>query len=210
MAMTDTFDFSPSWTCAWSGLSAQGDGVALRDALLARYAEPQRRYHTRQHLAECLALLDEAEVRAATERPHEVEMALWFHDAIYELKGGGNEERSAQWAFDALTAAGVAADAAARVRDLVLVTKHTGVPTTADERVLVDIDLAILGADDARFAEYERQIREEYAHVPGFLFRFKRRAILRGFLERPELYSTPALRERLEARARVNLGRAIG
>ena len=37
----------------------------------------------------------------------------------------------------------------------------------ADEQLLVDIDLAILGADTARFAEYQTQIRREYAHVPA-------------------------------------------
>ena len=137
-------------------------------------------------------------------------MALWFHDAIYDVKGAGNEERSAEWAHRALTGAGVTAAAAERVRQLVLVTRHDGVPGNVDEQVLVDIDLAILGAERPRFDEYERQIRDEYAFVPGFLFRRKRRQILRTFLDRPVLYSTAMLRERLEARARENLRRAIG
>ena len=136
-------------------------------------------------------------------------MALWFHDAIYDVKGSGNEERSAEWAHRALTSAGAAAAAAERVRQLVLVTRHDGVPGNVDEQVLVDIDLAILGAERPRFDEYERQIRDEYAFVPGFLFRRKRRQILRTFLDRPVLYSTAMLRERLEARARENLRRAI-
>ena len=82
-------------------------------------------------------------------------------------------------------------------------------PQTRDEQVLVDVDLAILGAAPARFAEYELQIREEYAHVPGFLFRMKRRAILKSFLDRLAIYSTPLLREQLESRARINLATAI-
>lgn len=206
--------FERSWQRAWSGLTGDRDdhgahdGIALRDELLARYAEPQRKYHTRQHLAECLALFDE--YRALAGHPAEVEMALWFHDAIYDVKGSGNEERSADWAHEALLAAGVSPDAADRVRRLVLVTKHDGVPGSIDEQVLVDIDLAILGAERPRFDEYERQIRDEYAYVPGFLFRRKRREILKTFLDRPVLYSTRALRERLDARARDNLRRAIG
>jgi len=200
--------FERSWQRAWSDLAGDRDGTALRDELLARYAEPQRKYHTRQHLAECLALFDEC--RALAAHPAEVETALWFHDAIYDVKGSGNEERSADWAHEALLAAGVSPAAADRVRRLVLVTKHDGVPGNIDEQVLVDIDLAILGAERPRFDEYERQIRDEYAYVPGFLFRRKRREILRTFLDRPVLYSTPALRERLDARARENLRRAIG
>ncbi len=209
--------FERSWRRAWSALIGPGagtggpdgpDGIALRDELLAGYAEPQRRYHTQQHLEECLALLEQ--VRDLAEHPEEVEMALWFHDAIYDVKGSGNEERSAEWAHRALTSAGAAAAAAERVRQLVLVTRHDGVPGNVDEQVLVDIDLAILGAERPRFDEYERQIRDEYAFVPGFLFRRKRRQILRTFLDRPVLYSTAMLRERLEARARENLRRAIG
>jgi len=206
--------FERSWRRAWSALVAPGagtsgpDGIALRDELLACYAEPQRRYHTQQHLEECLALLEQ--VRDLAEHPEEVEMALWFHDAIYDVKGSGNEERSAEWAHRALVAAGVALTAAERVRQLVPVTRHDGVPGNVDEQVLVDIDLAILGAERPRFDEYERQIRDEYAFVPGFLFRRKRRQILRTFLDRPVLYSTALLRERLEARARENPRRAIG
>jgi predicted metal-dependent HD superfamily phosphohydrolase len=212
--------FERSWHRAWSALvgvrvgapvgegAAERDGTALRDELLTRYAGPQRKYHTRQHLEECLALFDEVGDLAV--HPAEVEMALWFHDAIYDVKGSGNEDRSAEWAHEALLAAGVTRDVADRVRQLVLVTKHDGVPANVDEQVLVDIDLAILGAERPRFDEYERQIRDEYAYVPGFLFRRKRRQILRIFLDRPVLYSTPALRERLDARARENLRRAIG
>lgn len=201
------FDFSASWSRAWSGLSAAGDGIELRDALLARYGEAQRKYHTRQHLAESLSLFEA--VSQAPDHPAEVEMALWFHDAIYDLRASDNEARSAVWACEALTAAGVAEPRAARVRDLVLVTQHQQLPRTPDERVLVDIDLSILGAPAARFAEYEQQIREEYAYVPGFLFRMKRRAILKSFLDRDSIYGTPVLHQRLEAMARGNLARAI-
>jgi predicted metal-dependent HD superfamily phosphohydrolase len=200
--------FLSSWQRAWQGLQAQGDGLALRDALLACYAEPQRKYHTQQHLHECLQLFDE--VQLLPERPHEVEMALWFHDAIYELKSSQNEQRSADWAREALCDAGVPADTAERVHGLVLATRHTALPATRDEQVLVDIDLAILGAPPERFAEYEQQIRAEYSFVPGFLFRRKRREILRSFADREHLYSTPELAQRLEAQARTNLAGAIG
>ncbi|MFT3777910.1 MAG: N-methyl-D-aspartate receptor NMDAR2C subunit [Ottowia sp.] len=197
-----------SWSRAWCGLVGTGDGIAVRDTILARYAEPHRKYHTLQHLEECLTLFDT--MREAPDHPAAVEMALWFHDAIYDLKSSQNEERSAGWSYDELLSSGASATAADLVRSLILATKHAGIPATRDEQVLVDIDLSILGASDARFAEYERQIREEYSYVPGFLFRNKRRAILRSFLERPKIYNTPALHQQLEARARANLAAATG
>ena len=199
----DSFHFS--WQRAWTGIGAVGEGGTLFAQLMAAYAEPQRHYHTQQHLGECLSAFDAA--RALAERPDEVELALWFHDAIYDIKAHDNEQRSADWARDALRDAGVAAEAAQRVHALVMATRHTAVPSGRDEQLLVDIDLSILGAERARFDEYEQQIRKEYAYVPGFLFRRKRREILKGFLDRPAIYSTPYFHDRLEDRARNNLRR---
>ncbi len=199
--------FDSSWSSAWAGLGAAPPSPSLRDELLRRYAEPQRRYHTQQHLAECLALFESH--RALARHPGEVALALWFHDAIYETTRGGNELASADWARTALQAAGVASAAVQRVHGLVMATRHDEVPTWPDACLLVDIDLAILGAPRARFDEYEAQIRAEYAHVPEALFRAKRGEILRSFLDRPAIYATPALREALEAAARANLRRAI-
>ncbi len=195
-----------SWERAWLPLTGSADPL-LRDTLLAHYQAPERKYHSRQHLEECLQWCETYAHLA--EHPAEVETALWFHDAIYDVKGSGNEERSADWAFQALRDGGAAPDAAARVRDLVLATRHSALPVGIDQQLLVDIDLSILGADAARFDEYERQIREEYAHVPGIVFRFKRRQILKNFLDRPSLYSLAPLKDQWEARARENLRRAI-
>lgn len=195
-----------SWRAAWQA-SGAAPNDALHAELLASYAEPHRAYHTPLHLAECLALFDE--FRALAERAAEVEIALWFHDAVYDVHRHDNEAASADWARAALLDAGAAGDVAGRVAALVLATRHSIAPATADEQLLVDIDLAILGAAPARFAEYEAQIRVEYGFVPQPVFDEKRGAILAGFLARPVLYGTAELRPRLEATARANLRAAI-
>jgi len=195
------------WRSAWQELGARG-AEALHAELLVRYAEPHRVYHTQQHLTECLALFDD--VRSNAERPAEIEIALWFHDAIYDVHRHDNEAQSAGWARKALLQAGAVAEVADRVAALVLATRHSVAPQTADEQLLVDIDLAILAAAPARFAEYEAQIRREYAFVPELVFKEKRVAILAGFLARPALYATQAMRHRFEATARRNVSAAIG
>lgn len=205
--MTDA-DLSTSWQRAWRGVGADGNGAAVFQALLARYGEPQRKYHTLQHLSECLAAF--VPVMQLAPHPAEVEAALWFHDAIYDLGRSDNEERSAQWAAAALQAASAPAEAVARVPALVLATRHTALPATPDEQLLVDVDLGILGATPQRFAEYERQIRQEYGFVPEDVFRTKRRAVLQSFLQRPRIYATDHFHAALEDRARVNLQAAIG
>ncbi len=198
---------SESWTRAWRALAANPPSPALYAQLIAHYAEPQRQYHTLQHLAECLTQL--APALGLCAHPGEVEIALWFHDAIYALERNDNELQSALWAAQVLASAGLSAEVCERVKNLVLVTAHSALPATADERLLVDVDLAILGAEPARFDEYERQIRQEYSHVPFPLFCEKRRAILAQFLARPQLYSTEFFRSTLKARARDNIARSL-
>lgn len=200
-------DLQHSWIRAWREIGARDDGTGIRAALLAAHGEAQRIYHTLQHLRECLHRFETCIDLA--ERPAEVETALWFHDAVYDVRRSDNEQRSADWARDAALASGAPADVAGRIHSLVMATRHSSRPIGADEQLLVDIDLAILAADQERFAEYERQIRREYAHVGEPEFQAKRRAILAGFLARDRLYGTPRLRDELEQRARANLSRAI-
>jgi predicted metal-dependent HD superfamily phosphohydrolase len=194
------------WSQAWEAQSLAVP-AGLLDALLARYAEPQRAYHTRQHLRECFEHLEPA--RSLAHALPEVQLALWFHDAIYDPRARDNEERSAQWAADSLAGAGAAPETADRVRALVLATRHAAAPEAADARLLVDVDLSILGAPPARFDEYERQIRIEYAWVPEPAFVQARANVLRGFLARPSIFNTPWFAARLEAPARANLEQSL-
>lgn len=166
-----------SWGRAWRALGLPAPD-ALFDRLVASWDEPQRKYHTVQHLLECIERL--APMLGQAQQAGEVELALWFHDAIYDVQGHDNEARSANWAAQALTEAGAATDVVERVRALIMATCHAALPTTPDAQLLVDIDLSILGATPERFDEYERQVRDEYAWVPEPLFRDKRKAVLEG------------------------------
>jgi len=196
-----------SWNRCWSGLDAQGDGDVLMQKLVAAYEEPQRKYHTLQHLTECLSLVSQ-HLHIAIE-PAEVEVTLWFHDAIYDVTSHDNEARSATWAVEALSAAGVAVERVERVRQHILATRHAALPKGRDQQLLVDIDLAILGAARARFEEYEVQIRAEYAWIPEPLFRQKRAEVLVEFLARQPIYNTAPLRDALERQARENLAYSL-
>lgn len=180
---------------------------ADRTALEIRWREPHRHYHTMQHLNECLARF--ASVRDEAARPDEVEAALWLHDAVYDPHAADNEERSAALAAKLLAANHCASETIARVRTMILATKHDAIAPTGDAALVCDIDLAILGANHARFDEYERQVRAEYAWVPAPIYRARRADILRGFLGRPQLFVTASLRAKLEAPARANLARSI-
>lgn len=196
-----------SFERGWRDIGATSNTTRVFEALVTAYAEPHRKYHSVQHLSECLEMFES--VRGLAKRPAEVEVALWFHDAVYEVKLHDNEEQSANWARHELESAKVEAEVIERVFELVMATRHTSIPAEGDQQLLVDIDLSILGANTDRFAQYEKQIREEYAFVPGWIFRSKRKSILKSFLDRQRIYSTEHFHAELEQRARQNLTRAI-
>jgi predicted metal-dependent HD superfamily phosphohydrolase len=192
-----------------SGLRARWDALwavapaGVFEELVRRYSEPQRHYHTLQHLEECLGYFDS--LRSAAHHPRAAELALWFHDAVYDVTRHDNEAQSA-----ALARALLAGESCVGlVEDLIMATCHHAQPATPDQAAVVDADLAILAAPASRFAEYEVQIRAEYQHVPLAQYTVKRRAVLEGFLARPAIYSTPAFRALNEAAARANLAAAI-
>ena len=148
-------------------------------------------------------------VASFAERIGEVELALWFHDAIYNTRKSNNEQLSAEWARESALAAGLAKDQADRIFKLVMATKHNAIPEGRDAEVLVDVDLGILGADVERFEEYETQVRQEYSWVPEFIYRRERRKVLQEFAKRSSIYSTEYFRANSEARARENLARSL-
>jgi predicted metal-dependent HD superfamily phosphohydrolase len=194
------------WSRLWAAAGAMGDPAPWYAKLTEAYAEPARRYHNQQHIAECLAEFDAA--RQLAQQPVAAELALWFHDAVYDPKAGDNEEQSAALAKRCLEAAG-RADLARTVAILVMATKLHGTDAGPDAALVVDVDLSILGKGEARFAEYETQIRQEYSWVPKLVFKPKRAKILQRFLDRERIYTHEHFVTRYEQSARRNLEDSI-
>lgn len=201
-------------------LALRPEDHATVDDLLARWREPHRTYHSPTHLAETLAALDvltraEAGPPTSTGRAgtapgtldaadrRTAELALWFHDAVHDGRTPEDEDASAALALAALGDPRVAA--------LVRMTaRHDPDPADRAAALVSDADLAILGADPARYDEYTRQIRAEYATVPDDRFRIGRRAVLEQLLDLPTLYATDEGRRRWAVRAESNLRRELG
>jgi predicted metal-dependent HD superfamily phosphohydrolase len=195
------------WLQLWSRLRAHGDGQLSFVQLAAAYTEPNRQYHTLEHIRDCLAELDDC--CALARYPDELEAGIWFHDAVYQPGASDNEERSADLAGTILLQAGVLRNMVDRIADLVLVTKHVSSPRDEDQQLICDIDLTVLGRESSVFVEFERRIRQEYAWVPDNVYRRERSAVLSGFLARASIYFTPRFRERYEARARANISELL-
>jgi len=196
------------WQALWAQLGLRGDPRPVFDDLAARYCEPHRAYHTLEHLEHVFAELDEVLDRARAAEL--IQLAVWFHDAVYDTRAGDCEAQSAELLKRALAAAGAPADATERTAAMVLATRHDRrASPDPDTALLLDADLAILGQCEIAFDVYEAAVRREYAWVPDAAFRQGRTAVLSRFLARPNIYSTPHFHALYEAQARENLARSI-
>jgi len=197
---------SDRWSARCLRLNMAADQGVYRQ-LIKAWSARARHYHALAHLEACLVELDS--VRSAAIRVAEIEMALWFHDAIYKTYSKTNEERSAEWARLFLVKAGASSDVAQRVQRYVLATRHTADGLSGDAALTVDIDLSILGMPRDAYDAFERNVRKEYWWVSHQRYVHGRAAILQSFLDRPFIYGTPVMRERYENAARDNIKRAI-
>jgi len=197
----------------WVSLTSQyGPHRALIESLFnsiaEHYSESARAYHNLSHIQSLLSLsesfLDKVQDRGA------LCFAIWFHDAIYDTQRSDNEEKSAEFAVEALASLGVPEQTIATTREMILATKHhRGADLSWDMKVFLDLDTSILGAPGEIYEEYSRAIRKEYSWVPDVLYREGRMKILNDFLGRERIYHTEEINANYEAQARHNIAEEI-
>jgi predicted metal-dependent HD superfamily phosphohydrolase len=188
------------------GFDAGRAGDAALDELLSRHRQPHRRYHTATHVMWVLRHIDDL---AAANTPVDldaVRAAALFHDAVYDPRSTTNEHDSAGLARRVLADCGWEPARVDRVAALIELTAgHVAPDTDLGADILLDADLAILGAEPADYRAYVTGVRAEYAHVDDDAWRVGRAAVLRSFLERPAIYRTTSMQATRERRARANL-----
>ncbi|MEA5453924.1 DUF4031 domain-containing protein [Sinomonas sp. JGH33] len=175
--------------------------------LLGRWSEPHRRYHTGAHLFAVLTALDAiADDGAPRELRRAVDLAAWFHDAVYARVPGRDEEESAQLAEARLADAGLARGEVAEIARLVRLTAgHSPEADDGAGQALCDADLSVLGRNPSGYRRYTAQVRAEYAHVPDGQFRAGRAAVLERLLALDPLFHTETARSLWLERAHANL-----
>lgn len=196
------------WLALWKHIGARGDGRAAYQNLVEHYAEPHRAYHTLAHIAHCLREL--AQVRHLALNPDAVEMALWYHDVVYDTHAKDNEEKSSGFAAMVLVCdAYLPSGFAAEVVRLILVTRHVVIPKDLNAQLVADIDLSSLGLSEDEFEENSRNIRREYQWVTQDEFNKGRRTFLESLLGRPRIYTTDFFHHKYEVQARRNIANSL-
>lgn len=207
MAMDNLDRLRAKYLDLLASLGIAHDSAGSFGVLVSRYSEPHRKYHDLSHIQDCLAKFDS--MRDLTENVVAVELAIWFHDIVYDPLSRTNEEDSAE-TFRAVMAPYALSEVLCRtVCDLILSTRHVSAPETIDAAVLHDVDLSILGSESDAYLNYCRCIREEYSGYADDPYREGRAQFLRKMLGMEWIYCTAHGRDRYEPRARQNLVREL-
>ncbi|MFT5115968.1 MAG: putative metal-dependent HD superfamily phosphohydrolase [Parasphingorhabdus sp.] len=193
--------FSALWTDAGS---SRNDNEIQRifDALDNHYRESHRQYHTAKHISHCLSQLDliptEFDGRIA------IELAIWFHDAIYEIGDPENEFNSAQW-FKTISENDLPDAIRDQVVRLIMSTCHNRAPRRQDEQYTVDIDLSSFGLPWEEFNADSDKVRAEMTHLSDEEFSVSHIGFLKYLLQRERIYSTHFFYKLYESQARQNI-----
>lgn len=200
------------WQKSWSRCYILSGGDETWKLLESVYNQKGRYYHNLCHVRNCLKWLELYKHEAAILEQWQylaVEIALWFHDAVYDPQRNDNEEKSSQLFLEIADSLMIDVGLKERISHLILLTKGRAIAASTDEQLMLDCDLSILGAPAAEYDVYAINIRREYIFVEERVYREKRSQILQQFLERSHIFQLPFFREKLEERARINVRHEI-
>ncbi len=180
--------------------------------IVTRYGEPQRAYHTLNHIEQLLVQFES--IKHHLSEPHIIALALYYHDVIYDPTCSDNELKSAEFATDTLSSY-LSTKQCQHIHALIMMTANHQIDTLVDSdkyndaAYLLDMDLSILGAPWSAYEQYAKAIRQEYTHVADDSYRDGRTAVLQGLLAHPKLYLTDHYYNQLETQARDNIKREL-
>ena len=201
--MTDIISLKKIWNQFCNDLNAQGNIEKEFEFLIKNYQEEGRGYHNLKHIEETLS--DFEEVKDLINEALEVQMAIWYHDIIYDSKRPDNEETSAEIAIESAKRLNIDSHFAKKVYNLIILTKGHLPSNNPDSKYLIDIDFGILGKNSSRFAEYEDGIKKEYSNYSDGEYKTGRIKVLENFLNRESIYQTEYFRNKYEEKARKNI-----
>ncbi len=175
----------------------------LYHRLIQAYREPHRVYHTLKHIENCFAMLQK--VRHLVKKPDALALAIWFHDAIYDLSAVTNEQRSADWFM--METDGLFDDELRRlVYAHIMATLHSGKEIQShDSRFMVDIDLSSFGLPWTEFLSDSNRVREERCDISDEEYFTKQYGFHKELLERPRFFRSDYFFHHYEKQARQNL-----
>ncbi|MBP6012961.1 MAG: metal-dependent phosphohydrolase [Alphaproteobacteria bacterium] len=178
------------------------------DNLCRSYSEPNRHYHTLNHLT---ALFDTLETHGEEiGDPARLAFAAWYHDVVYDARRTDNEAKSAERAMKELDDLGADNALRSHVVQLILATKnHRAGGRDYDDDIFLDADFAILGTAEEAYAEYVKNVRAEYAHLDDQAWKSGRGTFLKKLAAAPRIFRTGIFEGEYAEQARKNIAREL-
>lgn len=210
--MTEHDSFTDLKSCLdfWKRLGVNSFDLQVYDFIVESYSEKNRKYHTLTHVSSCLKKFQD--IKANLLFPDSVEMAIWFHDVVYDAGKSDNEEQSAKVTSAICSAHGLPDYFTDRVNYLILATKHDGnnlMPNDYDAFYLLDLDLFGLAWSWEEFVINNKNIQLEFSHFPKAMVLNNQREFLLELIHQDKIYKTEYFYENYENKARENIDRFI-
>jgi predicted metal-dependent HD superfamily phosphohydrolase len=172
----------------------------------SRHGEFHRHYHTLAHIGHCLTQIDSLD--QATPHRDAIELAIWFHDVIFDIGSKDNEERSMAF-FREQSRDRLPSPLVEHVSGLILATRHMALEDDPTARYVVDVDLSSFGLPWAAFLKDSMALRMEDVLLDDAPYYTAKQSFLEGLLARPRMYQTDHFYERHETQARANISRYL-
>lgn len=198
--------FKSLWNRCQTGSGAGARADDVYEEVHAYYSEPGRHYHTPMHIEHCLRQFDLA--AGKMDDADAVEMAIWFHDLVFDANARDNELQSAR-RFIELAGDSMAPEFKTKVYDLIMATAPPRLPKTNDEKYMLDIDLSSFGLPWDDFVRDSTAVRKESPQLSDAEFFPGQRAFLESLVSRDHFYFTDFFRSRIEDTARKNIKRHL-
>ena len=167
------------------------------------YSNKKRHYHTLQHLENLLAQL--TGVKSEIQNWESILFSLYYHDLVYNPLKSDNEEKSAERAENGMKQISVPNQTITLVKQHILATKSYLESTNCDTNYFTDADLSVLGQSWEDYSQYYKNVRNEYAIYPDFVYNPGRKKVLNHFLSMDRIFKTDWFYQRLELQAKQNL-----
>jgi len=175
--------------------------------IVSMYGETGRYYHTLQHIKSMLQL--SIQYQHCIKDIVSLQLAIFFHDIVYNAKSGTNEDDSVV-IFVNLLDNYLENPVINKVSRFIMSTKSHQLSDDSnedddDEKYFLDFDMAVLSWPRECYIEYAANIRKEYIHVELDDYCIKRSAFLRNTINSAsKIYHSQLYLER-EQLARDNM-----
>ncbi len=186
--------------------ASEANRLNIVKEVMNKYQEKHRHYHSLYHINHCLEEFDKLPSDLHIHR-ESLELAIWFHDIIYDPMSKGNEKKSADLAEKYLFILQKAYDIDVVVRHI-MTTVHDGNVELEENEYIVDIDLTML-ANPKSIKRNNEAVRKEYIEVPYEIYVTERIKILEGFLKQRHIYYSQYFRDKYEYITQTNIKNLI-